>query len=223
MEFANVSLETLSPTDVAHRQIACIGFYELNLTRQVARLAAQGGLFVDVGANVGYFSCLWAAINQGNRVLAFEASPRIAPMLRDNVEGSRLANQITIMPFALGRETGKQFFDLGPDEQTGWGGLVSDNGPRCVEVDVKRLDELCDGSREIAALKIDTEGADTWVLLGAENLLRKQKIRHVFYENNYERMKALGIVPGEAAAFLSNYGYRIENLNRHGSEIHAHI
>jgi len=223
LEFAGVSLRTLSQTDVAHRQIACLGFYELGLSRRIVKLAAKGGLLVDVGANVGYFSCLWAAVNSANRAIAFEASPRMAPVLRDNVEGAGLREQIAVMPFALGQETGKKFFDLGPEEQTGWGGLMLKEGPRSVEVEVKRLDEVCGDFCEISVLKIDTEGADTWVLLGAAKLLREKRIRHVFYENNYERMNALGIEGGEAASLLSGCGYRIQDLGRLGSEIHAYI
>ena len=42
----------LIPGDVISDQIAFNGFYELALTRRLARMAERGGLFVDVGANV---------------------------------------------------------------------------------------------------------------------------------------------------------------------------
>ena len=63
LEFAQKGKLKLEPRDVGHKVIAFCGFYELELTRKIVELAKQGGLFVDVGANYGYFSCLWAASN----------------------------------------------------------------------------------------------------------------------------------------------------------------
>lgn len=222
LEFAPVALAALKSTDCGHKQIQYTGFYELQLSRMICRLAQKGGVLLDVGANVGYFSCLWAAINSRNRSLAFEASPRIAPMLKENVEKSGLANRVTISSLAMGQEAGTMLFDPGPEEQSGWGGLVQGGGPKCVEVEVMRLDEVCADVGEVSVLKIDTEGADAWVLFGAEKLLKQRRVHHVFYENNYERMQALGIEPDDTATFLRRLGYRVEKLDRHGSEWHAY-
>jgi hypothetical protein len=71
-------------------------------------------------------------------------------------------------------------------------------------------------------LKIDTEGADTWVLFGAERLLRLQRIEHIFYERNDVCMGWLGIQPGEAEEFLARLGYQVEPLARGGdAQYHA--
>src|SRR5437867_4246352 len=92
--FANTSLVSLSRSDWGHRSIAWLGFYELELTRKIAAIAAAGGLFVDVGANAGYFSCLWASIREDNFALAFEPSPRNQEMLSENIRKVGLANRI---------------------------------------------------------------------------------------------------------------------------------
>ena len=75
----------LRPGDVAHGEIAFLGFTELGLTRVVAERARQGGLLVDVGANWGYFTLLWLAARADNRVVAVEASPRNLEALRENL------------------------------------------------------------------------------------------------------------------------------------------
>ena len=49
---------------------------------------------------------------------------------------------------------------------------------------VVTLDEELKDVSFIDVLKIDTEGADTWVLEGAAFLLRQKRIRHVFFEEN---------------------------------------
>ncbi|HEY9300706.1 MAG TPA: FkbM family methyltransferase, partial [Phormidium sp.] len=91
-----------------------------------------------------------------------------------------------------------------------------------VEVPVTSLDDFfIDKDIIIDVLKIDTEGADTWVLQGAEGLLRSHKIRHIFFEENATRMAALGLLPGEAQAFLQSCGYQVERLG--GNDWSAHL
>lgn len=223
LHFAPVRLPALLPTDISHRQIAHIGFYELELSRFIRALARKGGLFVDVGANVGYFTCLWAAINPTNVAYAFEPSPRNMEMLQQNLSTQNFGCRVKLFPFALGRETGVGNFHLGPPEQSGWGGISLSASSETLKVAIRRLDELIESDREIAALKVDTEGADAWVLEGAAGLLRAKRIQHVFCERNTSRMEALGIATDSLERLLKNAGYTVEYLD--GSkrgEIHAY-
>ena len=114
----------LIPGDVISDQIAFNGFYELALTRRLARMAERGGLFVDVGANVGYFSILWVSLNAGSRAVCFEASPRNVDMLRSNIRRNGLGARISLIAKAAGKERGTTAFSIGPPGQTGWGGIA---------------------------------------------------------------------------------------------------
>lgn len=214
LEFApHVSL-SLMPTDTAHRAIASLGFYELPVSRHIAQLAQVGGLMIDVGANYGYYSCLWAAAKDKNRVIAFEASPTNFSALKLNLQRNSIAHQVNLHEIAVGKEAGSLPFTLGSDQQTGWGGLLTASQDGAIEVPVVSLDDflLKDKYQHIDLLKIDTEGADTWVLQGAEKLLRAHKISHIFFEENFGRMSALGIKPGEAQNLLQQCGYHLEKL-----------
>ncbi len=212
LEFAPSVRLTLVPTDQAHGAMAWTGAYELDLSRRMAALARTGGLLVDVGANYGYFSCLWAALGAQNRVEAFEASPRNIDGLRRNVEQNGLQDRIRVVPCAAGRERGTLSFDLGPADQTGWGHLHRGTGG--AEVDVVRLDDYCDehGITHIDVLKIDTEGADVWVLDGAQRLLDSKRITTVFFEEVRSHARRLGVAEGEGRRILEASGYRVEPL-----------
>ncbi|MDB5138669.1 MAG: hypothetical protein JWR12_585 [Mucilaginibacter sp.] len=59
-------------------------------------------------------------------------------------------------------------------------------------------------------MKIDTEGADTWVLYGAERLLKERRIKHIYFEYNEPRMKLLNIEKHEAEVFLEKVGYLVK-------------
>ena len=199
----------LLPTDEGHSHIAFTGFYELRLTKMIVALARRGGLLVDVGANYGYFSLLWAATNPQNTVVAFEASPRNHAAFIRNVERNGLGDRIAAESEAIGRESGLMRFEIGPDEQTGWGGLTKEPFAKSIQVTMTTLDEVIPDEAKIAVLKVDVEGADTWVLEGARELLKRRRIAHIVYEENQKRMTALGIEPGTAERMLRGNGYEI--------------
>lgn len=218
LEFAPDNSLKLVPSDIGHRQIAFLGFCELVLSRHISKLAKLGGLMVDVGANYGYYSCIWAAANANNHVIAFEASPRNIPKLKLNLSENRLESQVSISEMAVGKKAGKLPFVIGPAEQTGWGGLSAHYQKDTIEVTATTLDNFFLESNQsdftqINVLKIDTEGADTWVIQGAEQLLRSHRINHVYFEENISRMQELGIQAGEAQKLLKSCGYRVRYLS----------
>lgn len=201
----------LRPQDRMHGQIAFLGYYEELLSRKVVELAKdRGGCFVDVGANIGYFSLLWAAQSPNNKVVAIEASPRVLPLLEENVRRNQLSEQITIVQAAAGKQEGKVEFDLGPEAETGWGGMVKDKTAETVRVDQIRLDNIIEGQVEF--LKVDVEGADSWVIQGAEKLLRTKQIRHICFEHNEARAAKLGISKEAPVSYLKNLDYKLSML-----------
>jgi len=203
----------LIPGDVISGCIAFTGFYEWGLTKLIARHAAKGGLLVDVGANMGYFSLLWAGLNRSAQVVAFEASPNNVRLFRNNVEKNYLEDRITIVPQAAGDHTGTVTFEVGTFEQTGWGGIATASSPTTIEVPMTRLDEYL-SDRTIDLLKIDTEGADTLVLFGCEKLLKSRRIKMIYFEQNAVRMRQLGIAEGDAVQFLRDQGYQCQRLGQ---------
>jgi FkbM family methyltransferase len=219
LAFAPSSLAVLHPSDYGHRQIGWLGFYDLELTRSLSKLANEGGVFVDVGANAGYFTAMWVAAKEGNRAIAIEASPRNHPMLRQNISAMTAGDHVELHECAVGEVAGEMPFEIGPPEQTGWGGFSNSRASQSVSVAVKTLDEILERFERIAAIKIDTEGADTWVIKGVKRILAEHRVDHIFYEQNSTRMKELGIERHDAEAFLESLGYRVTHLD--GDQFHA--
>src|SRR5262245_46067927 len=122
LRFANDVRMHLNAYDHMHGMIAFTGAYELELTHVIAERAKKGGLFVDVGANGVYFSLIWAAARPQNRAMAIEASPRNFLPLARNIEANGFSDKIALHAVAAGRHSGSQWFDQGPDTETGWGG-----------------------------------------------------------------------------------------------------
>jgi len=216
LEFAPKTYLKLMSSDVGHQQLAFTGFYERDVTLGIVKLSTLGGLMVDVGANYGYYSCLWASAGTSNHVIAFEASPNNVVPLKNNIDRNNLAEQITLENLAVGKEKGILPFSFGSsDKQSGWGGILKENEKGDCQVNVIALDDYFsnkDTNFMINVLKIDVEGGDTLVLQGARKLLQNHQIQHIFFEENLERMDKLGVTLGVAQNILESSGYKVEKL-----------
>ena len=212
LEFSPVQLSSFLPSDHSHQEIAWLGFYELPLSRKIAALARDGGLLVDAGANIGYFTLIWAGLNPANRAICFEPSPSVATMLKGNIHNAGLSSRVEVSSVALGKEAGAMPFDVGPENESSWGGLSNGARPGSISVKVDRLDDLISPDKTVDVLKIDAEGADSWILNGSERLLRERRVRHLFFERNRGRMTQLGIEWDEPVRFLEDCGYRAKHL-----------
>jgi FkbM family methyltransferase len=167
---------------------------------------------VDVGANIGYFCHIWLAAKADNRVVAFEASPRVFPILVRNIQAHvGWSSRVTLHELAATNKNENLLFDVGPPEQTGWGGIASkDSSGHLVEVQAVRLDEILPPNTKVDFLKVDVEGADPLVILGAEGLLRNHSIRAGSFEINNVRQLKLGVNSDAAVKLLEDCGYIVD-------------
>ncbi|MBE7244189.1 MAG: FkbM family methyltransferase [Actinomycetospora chiangmaiensis] len=79
--------------DFVQRRIRFFGVFEHNLSYLTARRLRAGDLYVDIGANVGYFTTLAAKIvGPAGRVISVEADPRTYDQLKENIRLNRFEN-----------------------------------------------------------------------------------------------------------------------------------
>jgi FkbM family methyltransferase len=148
------------------------GEFETGEAAVLQRLLAQADTFIDVGANVGFFSCL--ALHLGRHVIAIEPPGDNLQRLMQNIVQNRW-DGAEIFPIALGRRAGigTIFGDgTGASLVPGWSG-TSDVWKRLVPVTT--LDTLL-ASRphdERLVVKIDVEGFELDVLDGAQETMRR--------------------------------------------------
>ena len=203
----------LRATDESHSAIAFTGIYELRLTRRMlAHARHPGGVLVDVGANYGYYSLQWCGARTENRAIAFEASPKNQDPLAHNARRNGFEGRMEVRREAAGRAPGTLPFLLSSPDDTGSGGFGADSEGPTVAVPVVALDDALPETLRVEVLKVDAEGADAWVLEGAERMLAARRVRHVYFEENGARMHALGIPPGSARARLERHGYEVRPL-----------
>lgn len=214
----------LSTSDAGHVGIAYCGFLELMLSRRISVLAGAGGVLVDVGANFGYFTCMWAARGDRNSVIAFEPAASTFEALARNVRENGLGDRVTLHRTALADEDGREMrFAESPGGQSGLSHLVLDGdqaaaspGDRVVQTATLDavLAEALESAAQVNVLKIDAEGADALVLRGARQLLSGRRVKHVFFEHDAEHSRRLGLRGADARQLLQDSGYRVRRLGR---------
>ena len=156
-----------APSDIIQRKIAYFGVWEPNLTAYLRRSLRSGDVFIDVGANIGYFSLLASRlVGTSGKVVAIEASPEIFERLRRNLKKNSAANVRPINQ-AAAYEPGQLSVFGGPPENSGRTSVMPLAGNRFqafVEAQPLHCMLTPDELARIRLIKIDIEGAEAQVL-----------------------------------------------------------
>ena len=222
----------LLPSDVHHAAVAFTGEYEPRLGARVVELGRAGGTMLDIGANAGYFTLLWLSAAAANRVAAWEASPRNVRLLGQNLTFNGVAGRVELHAAAASNASGTATFDPGPEDQTGWGSLVSGSaegdasGAEGVgaeltqfKVPTERIDAELPADLQIPLMKIDVEGAEGLALEGCEGLLRSQRVKEIWFEQNKPGAAALGVPVNRPLEILRDHGYDCRPVGKEDGEL----
>jgi FkbM family methyltransferase len=137
------------------------------------RLLRPGQTFVDCGANIGLWTLTAAAaVGAQGRVYAFEPNPVTFDKLSRNIRANALEEVALALCAACGREIGKMPF-LCSDEHN-HSRMAAEADEDVMFVPVRTLDAAVHGGT-IHGIKIDVEGNEFDVLLGAREILRQSK------------------------------------------------
>lgn len=151
------------------------GTFEVAETTILATLLPQVDRFVDVGANLGYYTCL--ARSLGKPVVAFEPQAQNLACLFDNLSANGWDSDVEVIPIALSQKPGvlTLYGASGPSASLvkNWAGYSS----RFKQlVPTSTLDNIVSdrAQDERFLIKIDVEGAEAQVLRGALATMRRR-------------------------------------------------
>ena len=164
--------------------------------------------FVDVGANIGYYTLLAARrVGPTGRVFAIEPSPYAADRLSQTISAN-VISQVRIERCGLGRRTGEvMLYDaaVGNHAPT----MLGDPRGPGQEVPLRTLDECVHewNIDRIDLMKIDVEGYEPEVFAGAARTLADGKIRAILCEFNAHWLARAGTSPREVYRGLLDRGF----------------
>jgi len=204
------------------------GCYDFEIMLLMKKYLKPGSVFIDVGANIGYFSTIAAGIvGREGQVHSFEPVPMY---YRYALRSAELNPEymIIVNNFALGETNG---FASIANHQRNIGGssmvpgfIPSEDVQEIFSVEVRRLDEYIKnlGLLNISLIKIDTEGFELPVLLGASNFFDESRgcLPPVITEVSPEAFKCMDCDVNELVGFMSGFGYKTYSIcGRHKIDI----
>jgi FkbM family methyltransferase len=194
--------------------------HEPNLTKllldRFSNSAARN--FIDVGANIGYFSCLMSKLaGPGGKVLAIEPEPQNLALLDENIKINHLTN-VAVLPCALGARKATAMLGLYKPSNRGRHSLLENAAKSRIEVQVRTLDDVASSPginvNSWSLVKIDVEGYEGFVIEGAEETL--PRIETLVMEFSPALLKNAGGDPALILRILTGFFsriYRIENAD----------
>jgi FkbM family methyltransferase len=197
---------------ISHAHVGSIagGNLESAVQEAIVRHLGRGGVFYDVGANLGFFSLLAAHVSGlgEGRVYAFEAAPDNAEAIRVNARLNSIAN-VSVLAVAVSDRAGRGRLQVVDDQS--WSKLVEYGEhpftERVIDVELVAIDDVVgSGSGRLpppTVVKIDVEGAELAVLAGMRETISRHRPAIIceLHDTHVEFVELMG-----------SCGYRVINL-----------
>lgn len=187
-----------------------LGRYERHVANCMAQYISEGDTVFDIGSNIGYFSLLASKfVGQQGKVFAFEADPENFAVLQENINQNGLSNTQTINQ-AVSDTSGEVVFASFDYSLVGHiANSLTPSDATLFTVPSISLDDFVYYQRCPVPqfIKIDVEGAEDKVILGAQRLIAEHK--PVIVAEIRE-----GIISEAITTFLDAQEYRTTPLTR---------
>jgi FkbM family methyltransferase len=174
------------------------------------KFVKQGYTFIDVGANIGYYTRLTSnLVGKEGVVHAFEPMPSAFDLLKANAID--LSN-VHVHQIAISDSDGSSFFSVNKFGETSSLGKNL-NAKYVITVKQKSLDSLFLNVGRVDVIKIDVEGWELEVIKGAKELIAKyEPLLYFEYIDDYTRAKGYRLE--DYKSVLSLMGYSLTWINQ---------
>lgn len=215
--YGNALRRLINNTDVVYVPHCLRHFtdtYETDFWKMAMNEARPGDTIADVGAFFGFYAFAFAKrVGGTGKVVAFEPDPHNAAFLRNIVKLYKLNLKPRIVGSVVGHTKGILRFDA---QGTFTSGVILKGIPKgeAREVECVSLDEFF-ANEKLDIIKIDVEGYEEKVLLGARNILSRKSgyPRAIFIEAHPYAWNNYGTTDKAIIAILRDAGYRVLNIN----------
>ena len=195
-----------------HWVVYSLGMYE-PLTRRVLESLFQPGMvFVDGGANVGWYSLLASRrIGDAGLVHAFEPHPGAYEVLMANIGRNRAHN---IKPWNVALGSGPGTAVLHGSTEPGSHTLLQTCATECYTVSVVALDDVL-GDARVDIIKLDLEGSEIQALQGMEKILQRLRKPVLVIELASDWLNRAQVSAWDITEYLKAHRYRLKAIDDH--------
>lgn len=194
-------------------QLSINGIYEEFETSLVNKEIKRGDIVLDLGANIGYYTLIFAKlVGENGKVYAFEPDSTNFALLKKNVEINGYKNVVLVQK-AVSNKNGKLKLFLAEDNTVDHRIYNSHDARKFVEIESVKLDDYFkDYNGKTNFIKIDIQGAEWGAVQGMSELLKKNKSMKIFSEFWPIGLKRFGIEPLEYLELLLKHGFKLYEI-----------
>jgi FkbM family methyltransferase len=186
---------------------------ESEVLRDMIQEVQPSDVFLDVGANVGLYTCLVGDQLKSGEVVAFEPHPDNYERLNENVQLN--VQNTRVEQLALSNRCGSAALTVGRNVAGAGGPEVSgcDSKAETVPIELTTGDEyLSEQGITPDVMKIDVEGHEYHVIDGLKKTLESDPCRAIYCEIHPDKLQRLGQSPNKVERLLSDIGFQVEEL-----------
>jgi FkbM family methyltransferase len=169
-------------------------------------------LVIDIGAHIGYYSCLAASVRPEARVIAIEASPENGLVVSSNANLNGF--KVELHNVAFNNSSGRVNFQI-TEASDNCGISGHPNSPTVGQIDVVAItgNDLSITPNQSLVIKIDVEGHELSALQGMEQVLSEAKDVRILLEFNVKCILLAGKSPSAILQWIWDHGYKIFALD----------
>jgi FkbM family methyltransferase len=213
--------EIYDTSEHIQNNIFYLGYWEWYVSKLLKRLLLPGDTFVDVGANMGWFTLLGAhLVGPTGRVIAFEPNPVTRKHLERNVR-LNLCRHVIVESRALSDRSGTARLRQVSQGNAGSFSIVGEvaTDDEVYEISTARFDDY-HGERQlgrIRVMKIDVEGAELLVLKGMQSVLRQHLCDFILVETTEWQLRGTGASIVDFLSLFEANGYECATVGAFGT------
>ena len=196
-----------------------LALHESTEARLLAQLCKPGMSMLDVGANIGLYSLLFAQwAGPTGHVWAFEPDPENFTTLQSNLSANKCLN-VSAINSAVGATSGEGHLYLSDVHKGDHRVYQSGNGRAKIPIRVIALDDFFPSDQRIDLVKMDIQGAEGMALAGMKRVLKSNPHLVMLFEFSPRFLRIAGSSPEGVLRDLQEKGFTLEQIDERSGEL----
>jgi FkbM family methyltransferase len=196
------------------------GYWESEVTLAIARAVKPGSWCLDVGANHGYYTLIFAAgTGPKGHVTAVEPNPRSVDLMYRTFDVNGFLDYVDVVSTAMSDRDGETIKFFVPKHRGMNARVVADEPTHgtTIETRTDTIDHLASDWPQVDVVKIDVEGSEQAVWRGMQRVLSENRNITVFLEVNAARYDN----PISFLSEIEDAGFSLRHVDLDGEPRHV--
>ncbi len=190
--------------DLIGRHILLSGKFDRSVIQILLNVAKPGDMFVDIGANIGYYSAIILSLVKESKAICFEPQPGVFDLLKSNL--AQFGGRSEVHQVGLADKNGLLRFHIDLANR-GASRIKSDGG---TAIPVRDAREVFARFDRLDLMKIDVEGYEEPIFQAIEQELMRLRPRAILFEDQ----TGAAAPSGALGSVLTRAGYTVLGIEK---------